>query len=66
MQKEKVLAVIGECPDELDVDALAEKLYLLQKLEDAESELSAGQGIPHDEVRRRFETWRTSSGHRER
>ena len=54
MQKEKVLTVLDDCPDDVDVDALSEKLYLLQKIDDAEKEIAAGNGIPHEEVRRRL------------
>ena len=59
MQREKVLSVMQELPDEVDVDALTERLYLLQKIDDAEKEIAAGKGIPHDEVRRRLAKWLT-------
>ncbi len=57
MQKEKVIAVLEDLPDEVDVDALTERLYLLQKIDDAEKEIAAGKGIPHEEVRRRLAKW---------
>ena len=57
MQREKVLSVLQELPEEVDVDALTERLYLLQKIDDAENEIAAGKGIPHDEVRRRLAKW---------
>ena len=57
MQREKVLSVLQELPEEVDVDALTERLYLLQKIDDAEKEIAAGKGIPHDEVRRRLAKW---------
>ena len=59
MQREKVLSVLQELPEEVDVDALTERLYLLQKIDDAEKEIAAGKGIPHDEVRRRLAKWLT-------
>lgn len=59
MQREKVLAVIQELPGEVDVDSLTERLYLLQKIDDAEQEIAAGKGIPHEEVRRRLAKWLT-------
>ncbi len=59
MQKEKVLAVVQELPEEVDVDALTERLYLLQKIDEAEKEIAAGKGIPHDEVRQRLAKWLT-------
>ena len=59
MQRDKVLSVMQELPEEVDVDALTERLYLLQKIDDAEKEIAAGKGIPHDEVRRRLAKWLT-------
>ena len=57
MQREKVLSVLQELPEEVDVDSLTERLYLLQKIDDAEKEIAAGKGIPHDEVRRKLAKW---------
>lgn len=57
MQKEKVIAVLEDFPDEVDVDALTERLYLLQKIDAAEKEIAAGKGVPHEEVRRRLAKW---------
>ena len=59
MQREKVLSVLQELPEEVDVDSLTERLYLLQKIDDAENEIASGKGIPHDEVRRRLAKWLT-------
>ena len=59
MQRDKVLSVLQELPEEVDVDALTERLYLLHKIDDAEKEIAAGKGIPHDEVRRRLAKWLT-------
>ncbi len=57
MQKEKIQQVLGRMPDDVDVDVLAEKLYLLQKIEIAEKQLAEGRGIPHEDVKRRLEPW---------
>ena len=59
MQREKVLAVLRELPEEVDVDALTERLYLLQKIDEAEKEIAAGKGIQHEEVRRSLAKWLT-------
>ena len=59
MQREKVLAVIQELPEDINVDALTERLYLLQEIDDAEREIAAGKGIPHEDVRRRLAKWLT-------
>ena len=57
MQKEKVIEVLDSFADDVDLDALIEKLYLLRKIEIAEREIAAGQGIPHEEVKQRLEPW---------
>ena len=57
VQKEKVRRVVEALPEEIDVDALMEKLYLLQKIETAERELANGEGIPDAEVEERLAKW---------
>jgi hypothetical protein len=57
MHKEKVQQVVGELPDEFNVDSLVEKLYLLEKIELGEQQLERGEGIPHDEAKKRLEKW---------
>ena len=57
MQKEKVRQVLDRFPEEVDVDALMEKLLLLEKIETAERELANGEGIPDEEVETRLAQW---------
>jgi len=57
VQKDKVRQVLDAFPEEIDVDALMEKLYLLQKIETAEKELADGEGIPDEEVEQRLGQW---------
>ena len=57
MQKERILEVVGALPDDVDVDSLIEKLYLLRRLELAEEEIAAGKLLGHEEVEKRFATW---------
>ena len=54
MQKEKVRDLVERMPDDVDVDELIEKLYLLQKIEEGEKEIAAGKGISHAEARKRL------------
>jgi ABC-type uncharacterized transport system ATPase subunit len=57
MHRETVQQVVGELPEEVDVDTLVEKLYLLEKLELGEQQLARGEGIPHEEAKKRLEKW---------
>jgi len=57
MQKRANPTGRGHASDEVDVDALIERLYLLRRLEEAEEELAAGQVLEHEEVERRMAQW---------
>jgi hypothetical protein len=57
MDKARIQQVVDELPEDVDVDALTEKLYLLEKIEIAEKQIAAGQGIPHEEAKKRLEKW---------
>ncbi len=57
MLKEKVQQVVGELPEDVDVDALVEKLYLLEKIELGERQLAEGKGVSHKEAKKRLEKW---------
>ena len=57
MHKEKIQQVIDRLSDEVDVDALVEKLYLLDKIEVAEGHLAAGEGISHEDAKKRLAPW---------
>ncbi len=57
MKKSVVQQLVTELPDPVDVDALIEKLHLLDKIEQAEQQISRGEGIPHDAVKGRLSQW---------
>jgi hypothetical protein len=55
MQKQKIQRVVDALPDDVDVDALVEKLFLLHKLDAAEKELAERQRGTVDDKRRRVQ-----------
>jgi len=57
MQKDRIQQVVAALPEEVDVDALVEKLYLLNKIEVAEKQLADGEGISHEDARKRLKPW---------
>lgn len=57
MDKEKIQQVVASLPEDIDVDALVEKLYLLNKLEVAERQLADGKGISHEDAKERLGPW---------
>lgn len=58
MNKRDVLRLLEGTPEEIDVEELHYRLYVLQKLEAAEADIQAGRVTPHDEVIRRSREWR--------
>jgi hypothetical protein len=57
MSKNQIIEVIEALPDDVDLDSLIEKLYLLRRLELADEEIAAGKVIEHEEVEKRFAPW---------
>lgn len=57
MRKEKIQQLVAALPEEVDIDALLEKLYLLNKLELAEKQLADGEGVSCEDARKRLEPW---------
>jgi hypothetical protein len=57
MQKEKVQQVLNAFPDDVNLDAFLEKVYLLEKLEIGERQIAAGETTSHDDARQRLKKW---------
>ena len=54
LTRERMLEVIRELPEDASVDDAIEKLVFLAKIEEGLGQLDRGEGIPHDEVKRRL------------
>jgi hypothetical protein len=57
MEKARIQQVLDTLPEEVDVDALLEKLCPLNKLQIAEKELAEGKAIPHEDAKKRLKPW---------
>ncbi len=57
MKKEQIEQVVAELPDTVNVDALIERLHLLDKIDQAEQQLARGEGIPHAVAVQRLDKW---------
>jgi len=53
--KQKVLELVEQLPPDASIDDVMERLYFLAKVERGLEQLAAGQTIPHDEVKRRYQ-----------
>jgi hypothetical protein len=54
MRKETIRQVIDAMPDDVDLDELLNRLYVLDQIEEGERSLTDEGGIPHEEVKKRF------------
>ena len=57
MQKAKVQQVLDASPDDVDLDAFIEKVYLLRKIEIGEEQVASGKCVSHDDAKKRLEKW---------
>jgi predicted transcriptional regulator len=52
-EKQRALEAVEGLPDDATVEDAIERLCFIAKVKRGISELDAGQGVPHDEVKRR-------------
>jgi predicted transcriptional regulator len=52
--KDKILEALQALPADATVEDAIESLVFMAKVEEGLAQLDAGQGIPHEEVKRRF------------
>lgn len=52
--RERMIQAIRELPEDASVDDAIERLVFLAKIEEGLAQLDRGEGIPHDEVKRRL------------
>jgi predicted transcriptional regulator len=52
--RERILEAMENLPDDATFDDAIERLVFLAKIDAGLAELDAGEGIPHDEVKRRL------------
>ena len=58
IRKDEVLEMLRQMPDEVDVEELIYRLYLLEKLAAAEADITAGRTLSADEVKAQTASWR--------
>lgn len=52
--KERILKALRDLPPDATIDDAIERLVFLARVDEGLTELDAGQGIPHEDVKRRF------------
>ena len=56
-QKELVLDVLNELPEEASLEEIAQRIEFLAAIQKGIDQLDRGEGIPHEEVKRQLATW---------
>jgi predicted transcriptional regulator len=54
LTRERMIEAIRDLPADASVDDAIERLVFLAKIEEGLAQLDHGEGIPHDEVKRRL------------
>jgi predicted transcriptional regulator len=54
LTRDRIIEALREMPPDATIDDAIERLLFLAKIEAGLNELDAGQGIPHEEARRRL------------
>jgi predicted transcriptional regulator len=55
--KQDAVAMINSLPDDVSIEEIQYRLYVLDHIRAGLSELEAGHGIPHEEVKAEFAKW---------
>ena len=55
--KEKTMELIQQLPDTCSFDDVMEALWIQRKIFIGQEQIKAGQGIAHEEVKKRLEKW---------
>ncbi len=55
--KEKVIELVKALPENVTVEDVIEELYFKLQVDDGLAELDGGEGIPHEEVKKRIAKW---------
>jgi hypothetical protein len=52
--KDRIIEVLRGLPPDATVDDAIERLVFMARIEEGLAQLDAGEGVPHEEVKRRF------------
>ena len=55
--KDEILALMEQLPDDATFEDAIERLIVMYKVQQGLEQLDNGEGIPHDEAKRRIRQW---------
>jgi len=59
-QKELVLDAIGDLPNDVSIDEIADRVEFLAAIQKGIDQLDRGEGIPHAEIKKQLASWLTN------
>jgi predicted transcriptional regulator len=59
-EKEIVLETIRSLPDDCSLEEIAERVEFMAAVQRGLDQLDAGEGIPHEDVKRQLASWLSS------
>jgi predicted transcriptional regulator len=62
--RQLALETIQRMPDQISFDEILDEIALLASIERGREQIRRGEGVPHEEVVKRLETWITESSGR--
>ena len=57
--KDQVRQILDQLPDDCSVEDVQYQLYVIEKIQRGLKSIDEGKGIPHEQVKQRFQTWAT-------
>ena len=55
--KQQTIELLAKLPDESSLDDILEVIWVQKKILTAQEQIRAGQGITHEEAKKRLEKW---------
>ncbi|HEV2694525.1 MAG TPA: hypothetical protein VG347_16650 [Verrucomicrobiae bacterium] len=63
--RQLILEAVQQMPEEASAEEILNELAMLASIQRGREQIKRGEGVPHSEVLKRFNSWTTeSSGHR--
>ena len=62
MKKQDIINLMQDMPDEIDVEQLMYRLYVIRKIELSEASITAGDVLTEEEVDQQIESWFARDG----
>jgi len=55
--KQEALSTIGKLPDDVDMDEIMYRLYVIEKIRKGQQAVEDGQTLSHEEMKKEIDKW---------